>query len=392
MQSICIPTAVTRIACELAWRMKIVFIIDSLRRHGTQRFLTHLARGLDGFGYEQTVITLNMASDSDVEQALVSAGCAIKRIGKFALLCGGAGWWRLVAILKRSKPDIVMTLLDFADTLGRPAARLAGCATLLTSIRARNLTKPSWQRWFDRKTVRWADKVIFNSQHIVAYGRQNEGVAEKQVIIIPNGVDDLLVRSRALRTGYRQQLGLSPGTVLVGSVARFNAQKNLTLLLSAAAKLPVNREWKILLVGDGPERSRLVALGRELGLTLRLIWLGVRDDVEGWLAAMDIFVHTADFEGMPNAVMEAMAMGLPVIASAVDGNLELIRDGLSGYLVPPGDVDTFAKRIGELIQNPSLARRFGDQAHRDVLDRFGMPRMIDAYHHLFSSLARNKTA
>jgi len=120
--------------------------------------------------------------------------------------------------------------------------------------------------------------------------------------------------------------------------------------------------------------------------------LGERDDVEGWLAAMDIFVHTAKFEGMPNAVMEAMAMGLPVVASAVDGTRDLIEDGISGYLLPPGDLNTFAERIRGLIEDREAAHRLGERAHRDVLEQFGMARMIVAYDHLFRSLVAPESA
>ena len=372
--------------------VKIVFIIDSLQRHGTQRFLTRLARGLQDLGYNQTVIAVNDASDPDIEQDLSSTGCTIVRIGKFTLLLGGLGWWRLVVMLKRLRPDVVMTMLDFADTLGRPAAQLAGCRSLVTSIRARNLAKPLWRRWFDRRTILWAEKVVFNSRSIVEYARQNEGVHPGQVVVIPNGVDDLRPRSGALRSQYRQRLSLPPETLLLGSVARLNHQKNLALLLRAAKKLPANRRWKILLVGDGPERSRLLSLGQKLGLADRLIWLGARHDIEGWLGAMDIFVHTANFEGMPNAVMEAMAAGLPVVASAVDGTCELIEDGVSGYLVSPGDVNAFAQRIRQLMENPDLARRLGEKAHSDVLERFDLPRMIRGYDQLFRSLASPESA
>jgi hypothetical protein len=122
--------------------VKVVFIIDSLRRHGAQRFVTYLVRGLSKLGHVQEVIVLNRARDSDIEEALFSARCAVTYIGKFALLLGGAGWWRLVAILKRTRPDVVMTILDFADTLGRPAARLAGCRRLVSSIRCAILLSP----------------------------------------------------------------------------------------------------------------------------------------------------------------------------------------------------------------------------------------------------------
>ena len=372
--------------------MKIVFIIDSLQRYGAQRFLTHLVHGLHDRGYTQRVIALNDATDRDIEQNLSTADCAITRIGKILLLSGGAGWWALVAMLKREMPDVVVTILDFADTLGRPAARLARCRRLVTSIRVRNLTKPAWQRWIGRRTIKWADRVVFNSTHVVEYGRQQEGVREDQVVVIPNGVEDLRGRRAGLRDRYRQELGVSPATAILGSVGRLYPQKNLSLLLRALAMLPVSRPWKVLLIGEGPQRPKLLRLARKLGLSDRIIWLGSRSDVEGWLAAMDIFIHTADFEGMPNAVMEAMSMGLPVIASAVDGTRELISDGVSGYLVAPGDADSFAKRIVQIIDNPDLAHRLGEQAHHDILAHFGMVQMIDAYDQLFLSLINTRTA
>jgi len=356
-------------------------------RHGAQRFLTHLVRGLSDLGYTQQVIVLNKAFDADIEAVLFSAGCTITYIGKFMFLLAGAGWWRLVAILKRSKPDAVMTMLDFADTLGRPAARLAGCAVLISSIQVRNITKPLWRRWFDRKTGSWAAKIVFNTSEIVNYVRETEGVREDQVVVIPNGVEDLLARSGALRNPHRNELRIGAETVLLGTVGRLYRQKNVPLLLRSAAKLSSARPWKILVVGDGPERPRLVTLARELALSERIIWLGSREDVSGWLAAMDIFIHTADFEGMPNAVMEAMAMALPVVASNVDGNRELIRNGVSGYLVTPGDACAFTEQIQQLMDNLDRARQVGEEAHREVLERFSMSRMIHSYNQLFMDLA-----
>jgi glycosyltransferase involved in cell wall biosynthesis len=370
--------------------VKIVFIIDSLRRHGAQRFLTYLVRGLNDLGYSQRVVVLNKVVDSDIERALSSASCDVAYIGKAALLLAGAGWWRLVAVLKRSKPDVVMTVLDFADTLGRPAARLAGCPVLVSCIQVRNLGKPFWRRWLDRKTVSWADKVIFNSNEIVDYAREMDGVEKDQVVVIPNGVEDLLARSGGRRKACRQELKIGTEIVLLGAVGRLYRQKNLSLLLRIAAQLPPARTWKILVVGDGPERTRLIALTRQLGLTERVIWLGSHDDVEGWLAAMDIFVHTADFEGMPNAVMEAMAMGLPVVASNVDGNRELIRNGVTGFLIPAGDARGFAEQIQQLIDDPDRRREIGERAHREMRERFSMGRMIRSYDQLFISLGKSE--
>jgi glycosyltransferase involved in cell wall biosynthesis len=280
-------------------------------------------------------------------------------------------------------------MLDFSDMLGRPAARLAGCRGLVSSIRARNPSKPSWQRWLSRRSIAWADKVIVNSGEIVSYVCETEGIKRDQVTVIPNGVENLRARSAGLRDRYRQQIGVTSETIVLGWVGRLRAQKNVGLLLQACVQLPANlRPWKILVLGDGPDRARFSEQIDKLHLNDRVIWLGERDDVEGWLAAMDLFVHTADFEGMPNAVMEAMAMGLPVVASAVDGTRELIEDGVSGSLVAPRDVSGFAACIARIMEEPDLARRLGERAHHDVLQRFNMAQMIRAHDELFRSLVK----
>lgn len=368
--------------------MKVTYIIDSLRRHGTQRFLVNLTGGLKRLGYDQQVIELSGNVDQDVEEALAASCREVLHIGKRSLLWFGAGWFRLVRILRRFKPDVVMTLLPVSDTLGRPAARLAHRPVLLSSIRARDLDKPAWQRLWDRRTVHWARKIIFNSRHVVDYAKKEEGILDEQVVVIPNGVADL--RSRALqhRETSRRELGLGSETIVLGSVGRLQPQKNQTLLLRACAQLPVtNPVWKLLIVGDGPDKAKLQSTASELGLRERVLWLGARDDVERLLAAMDLFVHTADYEGMPNALMEAMAMGLPVIASQVDGARELIHDGLDGYLVPPGNTAMFSDRIRTVMNDPNLARRLGENAHAKMLAAFGLPQMVHAYHTLLQSLA-----
>lgn len=369
--------------------VKIVFIIDSLRRHGTQRFLLHLARGLHRLGYKQTVVVLNDVCDSEIEKGLAAARCSVIRIGKPAFLAAGYGWWRLVSNLRRLQPDVVMTMLDFADTVGRPAARLAGCPVLLSSIRVRNVSKPFWRRWVDGKTIRWCQKVVFNSRHVADYSRRKEAVRAEQIVVIPNGVNDLRVGHDQWRRDFRKRLEMEEEeTALIGAVARLHPQKNLTLFLRALAQLSTDRPWKAVILGDGPARHALLGEARILGLTDRVSFLGARTDVESWLAAMDLFVHTADFEGMPNAVMEAMAMGLPVVASDVDGTRELIADGQNGFLVPAGDAAGFAERMEELMEKRELRLRLGKEAHRTVLDRFGMARMVGDYDRLFHSLVK----
>lgn len=366
--------------------MKIVFIIDSLRRDGAQRFLMHLTAGLRELGYKQTVVSLNDVVAPDVEEALVGAGCEIIRIGKSALLLA-AGFWRLVGVLRKASPDIVFTMLDFADTLGRPAARLARCRALVSSIRVRNLLKPKWRRTVDRATIGWSAKIIVNSQELVPYVVEVEHVPSNRVVVIRNGVDDLRARSGRLRDKFRHLINAWSDTCVLGWMGRLRPQKNPMLLLEVCASL-TSRSWKLVVLGDGPEKAALIARVIELGLSERIIWLGEQSHPEGWLAAMDVFVHTADFEGMPNAVMEAMATGLPIVASNVDGIRELVEDGVSGCLVPAGDAAGFAKRIEEFIAQPELRQRVGEGAHARMLQHFNLARMVGGYDELFRSLVQ----
>jgi glycosyltransferase involved in cell wall biosynthesis len=370
--------------------MKAVFIIDSLRRHGAQRFLVHLLRGLVGLGYDVSVIVLNAQCASEIRLAIESLGARTVVIGKPALLLGGFGLIRLVSQLKKIRPDVVMTLLDFADTMGRPAARVARSGKIVTALRVRNLAKPWWRRWVDRRTVGWADAVVLNSRHLVEYAVAQEGVRPDQITIIANGVEDLKAQSSHMRERYRARLELGPEVALVGAVGRLEPQKNIGLLLRCCAALKSQRQWKLVIVGDGSQRRELMRLAENLQLQQRVTWAGECDDVPGWLAAMDLFVHTSDFEGMPNAVMEAMAMGLPVVASDVDGTRELVRHGETGYLVAAGDRDGFTERVAELLENPHTARAFGTAAHADVLTRFAVKRMVFEYDRFFRSLT-NRT-
>jgi glycosyltransferase involved in cell wall biosynthesis len=373
--------------------VKVTYIIDSLRRHGTQRFLVHLTGGLKQLGYDQQVIELSGNVDQDIEEALAASCREVLHIGKRSLLFFGAGWFRLVRILRRFKPDLVMTLLPVSDSLGRPAARLSRAPVLLSSIRARDLDKPAWQRLWDRRTVSWARKIIFNSAHVVEFAQKKEGIRDEQVVVIPNGVADLRACGSSFRAATRRELSVESGVILLGAVGRLQRQKNHTLLLRACAKLLSSaQDWRLLVVGDGPDRGKLQSLAGELGIGSRVIWLGSRTDPVPFLAAMDIFVHTADYEGMPNALMEAMAMALPAVASRVDGAIELIRDGISGYLVPAGDASAFADRISRIMSDSNLAARLGENAHREILETLGMERMIDAYHQLFTSVVGRGSA
>ncbi len=314
------------------WTLKIVFFIDHLRPDGTQRFLVQLVSGLGERGYLQTIICLNDTWDEQVVHELRQSGAEVKIIGKKALLLG-TGMYNLYAWLKQENFDRAVTLLFYSDVLGRFLAHLAQIPLIITSIRRRN-TNYSWlQRLLVRSTVRWADIVVLNSARFIEFAVQEEGVDEQKIAVIPNGTDVIRFSSGINPLQVKSGLGLPENAFVFGSVGRLEPQKGYDLLLSAFSKLN-GEDIHLVLVGDGSQRDALCRQAKDLGVGERVRLTSYRNDIPDLLGTFDVYVQPSRFEGMPNALLEAMAAGKPVIASAVDGHLDLVKDGQNGWLVP----------------------------------------------------------
>lgn len=357
----------------------VTYLIDNLLRAGTQTALGYLVEGLAPRGYRQEVFCLNDRFDPGVVAALQAAGAEVAVLGKGELLTGfGAG--RIYASLRRS--DVLQTFLPASDVIGRTLGRLARVPLIVTSIRARNVDKKAWQLWLDRRTMRWAHLVVFNAGSVAAYSIANEGVRPEQVVVIPNGVrvSEVPGRSREALRGI-----VPPDAPVIGTVGRLRPQKGHADLIDAFAQILSRTGAHLLLIGDGELRGALERQVREAGLERRVHFLGPRADLPDFYAAMDVYAQTSLFEGMPNAVMEAMAAGLPVVATDVDGTRELIRDGETGWLVPPGDPAALAVRLLALLENPDLAARAGGAAKDYLRSAFTVERMVEQFDAVYRS-------
>ena len=256
---------------------------------------------------------------------------------------------------------------------------------MVTSIRARNIDKRPWQFSLDRLTMPWADRVVFNSKNVVDFSILNEGVRPEQVVVIPNGVP---ARDQAPdKPTLRARLGLPNDCPLIGTVGRLRPQKGVEVLLHAFQWVIIEEPTTVLLViGDGELRPDLERLAHTLGVADSVRFLGERPDVSDILPALDVYAHPALFEGMPNAVMEAMAAGLPVVATDVDGTRELIEDGNTGWLVPSGDAPKLAERILILFADPLAARHAGQAAARKIHAAYSLEAMVAGFDDLYRSL------
>lgn len=360
--------------------MKVVYFIDNLRADGTQRVLTQLAEGLASRGHEQTVVCLNDSWDKALVASLRRIPTEVRIVGK-AALASGYGFLSIWRWLRHERFDVAVTMLFFSDVIGRVLARWGGVPRVISSLRARNVHYSSLQRWLVRATIGLADAVVINSSYLRDFAAVEEGVQPDHIFVIPNGVCAEDYAKPICQGLLRAELGLPPDGQMVGSVGRLTWQKGFDVLLRAFSLLP-HQDFNLLIFGVGREEAKLRALAAKLSLQKRVHFAGYRRDVPCLLGALDLYVHPARFEGMPNALLEAMAATRPIIASSADGNQELIEDGTHGWLVPPNDPVTLAKTIQEALSDPAEARRRAAAARQRVATHFSVEAMVMAWERL----------
>jgi glycosyltransferase involved in cell wall biosynthesis len=357
--------------------MKVAYFIDNLRGDGTQRVLMQLIQGLAKRGHEQSVICLNDSYDQALLDELRSTPVNVRVVGKQALVCG-YGLLSTWSWLWHEKFDAVVTMLFAADTIGRLLARWSGVPRVVSSLRSRNIHYSRIQRWLVRATVGVADAVIINSPHTREFAVKFEGVRPESIVYIPNGMQVGDYWESIDFESLRNELGVPRNGLLLGTVGRLTEQKGIDILLHALSHLN-SYEAHLVVVGAGEMETKLRALTARLGLESRVHFIGYRADVPRLLGVFDLYVHPARFEGMPNALLEAMATARPIVATQVDGNRELIEDGVHGWLVPPENPDALATAVAAALRDRDEARRRGIAARQRVADHFSLDAMITAW-------------
>lgn len=358
--------------------MKIVYFIDHLRSDGgTQQVLGQLVRRLAERRHVQAVVSMNSNRDLLRSAELERTGADVRAVGIKNWL-SGIGPLNITKWLRAEQFDVAVTMLYFADLVGRPLARTVGIPRVISSLRARNINYSWLARVMTRASMPLADRVVLNSASVRAFAIAGEGAASEQIVVIPNGicVDDYLVPMP--RTQLAQEFGVPVQARLLASVGRLAHQKGFDVLLKAFAGLR-DKEAHLILIGRGELEGELRAAAQVLGISERVHFAGYRRDVPRLLGAFDVYVHPARFEGMPNAVMEAMAAGCPIVATAVDGTTELVRDGIDGWLVPPEDVSALGAALEETMNDPILAHARGQSARARAATHFNETAMVDAW-------------
>jgi len=261
----------------------------------------------------------------------------------------------------------------YANAFALPSAALAGVPVRIGSRRELNPDKTPAQIALQRQAYRCAHAVVANSR-AAAQQLEHEGIPKRRIHVVSNGID---AGRFAPRSAAR------PVTTVL-TVANLRKEKAHEVLLAAAARLaPRHPQLKFLIAGDGPRYAELRALAQRLDLEHQVRFLGHTEDVPSLLAQADLFVLPSRSEAFPNGAIEAMAAGLPVIASRVGGLLDLVEDGRTGLLVPPDDAPALAAAIESMVLSPARGAAIGAAAREEVAQRYSFERMVRSFEDLF---------
>jgi glycosyltransferase involved in cell wall biosynthesis len=300
---------------------------------------------------------------------------------------------RLTRFIRHGRYTIVHTHSSKAGILGRWAAWLAGTPIIVHTVHGwghHNRQHPLVRALYivlEKLTLPITDRLITVSQLNVEKGLRDGIGRPEDYVVIRSGIE-------LDRFGYptvpphetRMSLGIPSDAAVVGSVTRLSPQKAPFDFVKAAgiAAQSMPDVWFVV-VGDGPLRPQVEELADELGLANRLILTGLRRDIPELLAAFDIFVLSSLWEGLPRVLPQAMATGLPIVATAIDGNAEAVIDGVNGRLVPPSDPAALAQAVIELLRDSQLAVHMG-MAGRKRASEFGDRKMVNEIAELYTQL------
>ena len=359
----------------------ILYVITDLKLGGVPLHLSRMAKAMQSRGYRVVVASLApMAIVSDMlkEQGIATHACDG---------CCGVDYRvipRLGEIMEEVSPDLIHSLLFHANQAVRLAAALRGfpkenviCELQTVEVERR------WHLWVDRYAHRFCRLTIGNSPSVIEHLHQKARIPLDRLQLVRGGVD--VERINRAAPVERSSLGIGPRDRILLWVGRLDPVKGLDHLLRAVQAVVSQMPAHLLLVGDGPEKNRLVELVRALRLESHVYFLGPRLDVPSLLKVADAFVFPSRTEGLPNALLEAMAAGAPIVATNVAGCRDLIVHQRSGLLVPYGDTGALGAAVIRLLSDASVARRLGADARAQVAAEWNIESTWDAYAALYQA-------
>ncbi|WP_037336242.1 glycosyltransferase [Salinisphaera hydrothermalis] len=368
-------------------RPRVVHIIDRLNVGGMESVaLAVIAATRDR--YEHVIIGLR--ERGELAARAETLGIPVESIGKQPGK-DPAAYMRLYHRLRALAPDIVHSYNIGALDAAVPA-RLAGCRRVVHAEHGRDAADPNGSnrkyRWLRRLMAPAISRFVPVSADLARWLEQEVRIPRAKIALIRNGID-----TERFAPGPAVAVPGLPtcaeGTRVIGTVGRLDPVKGFDHLLEAMASLVARKQLPplhLVIIGGGPEYSRLARRVDELGLTPYVTLTGQRDDADAWFKHFDVYVCSSIAEGIALTVLEAMASALPVVATAVGGNPELVADGETGLLVPARRPEALADALARVVADPERARTMGEAGRRRVQAHFSVGSMVDGYGTLYDAL------
>jgi L-malate glycosyltransferase len=366
--------------------MRIVFVIGSLGRGGSERQIVNLVRAVHPDHADALVVCLQ--EEGALASEVRAVGARVMALGFNGVRASALpALLRLLRVLRREKPDVVYAFLFWGYSLALPVTAIAAPRAIRIAARRSfpEFDTPAHPFLVPLRSLadRVSDAVVVNSEPVrTAWSAATPALARK-IRVIPNGVAVAAPRQARGEARVNQR----PTVICVANLIAYKGHR--TLLDAAEDVSQSTRDWSLLLVGEGPERHPIEEEIRRKGLTDVITLLGRRDDVGSLLDQADIAVLPSYTEGLPNAVLEAMAHGVPVVATDVGGTSSLLATG-AGVVVPPRDASALASALEAMVRDPELRARAGREGRALVAARYTVARMRDETLALFRELVSTR--
>ncbi len=374
--------------------MRLLYLIDEIViKGGTEKHLWDLAHGMSERGHQVTVVSLWNGPFGDLFQKSESLNYLCLGVRRIYGFNGIIGFFKLISIIRNSNIEIVQTFHTAADLIGPLASFLSGRKIItISSRRDLGYTKASKHIIAQRVVNLFVNKIICNSIEVQKQAIQREKIDSYKTTIIYNGIETQPFTdiSQKNSSTFIDNHTIPKKGFYIGTVANLRMLKGIQVLLGAARILLKEYPSMFFLVaGDGQDRRQLEELAKKYEISANVFFIGWIEDVPSFLACLHIYVQPSLTEGFSNSVLEAMAAGLPIIATKVGGNKEIINHEKDGVLAKPNDSNAIVKAINLLFHNEEKRKEIAEAGRIKILSSYTLSQMLDRYES-FYLLLKNK--
>jgi len=363
---------------------KICYVIGSLIPGGAEKQLLYLCKFIDKEKFTPCVIAFRegkLLPDFNKENIKVYI---LKKKFKFDFLV----LFKLINILKKEKPDILHTFMFTANTWGRCAGIVCNIPVKIASERSMDLWKREYHFLIDKFLGKFTNKIICVSEEVKNYYIRKTKLPEEKFIVIENGVNLEEIKKVEEKNEIREEFEIQKDDFVILTGGRLCKEKAIDFFLCVVPELKkAIKNLKVLIVGEGEEKEKLLGLVRELKVWKTVVFTGYRKDILKIIKISNLIVLTSRWEGMPNLILEGMALGKPVISTNIGGSKEIIKNGINGFLIEFGDKKDLIEKILFFYNNPKEIGKMGRNSYKIVEEKYNLKKKIKKHEKIYYELS-----